>query len=225
MATLLVRLAAPLQSWATASHFDLRATERAPSKSAVVGLVAAAMGRGRDEDVADLADLTLGVRVDRAGSLLVDYHTAGGGYVDARGRPSGVVSANGVDRRSVVTRRVYLQDACFLVGLEGERAILEAINEALRRPRWPLALGRRSCPPMPPVHAPGGPVDLPLEEALRVAPWSMVERGDPPDELELVIEDPHGDETVYDQPVQSFALRRFAPRRLRRITVPMPEAA
>jgi CRISPR system Cascade subunit CasD len=45
----------------------------------------------------------------------------------------------------------YLQDASFLVALEGDRPILERLNSALQDPVWPLSLGRRSCPPAVPV--------------------------------------------------------------------------
>lgn len=61
MATLLLRLAAPLQSWGSDSKFETRKTDREPTKSGVVGLLAAALGLRRD---------------DTEGSLLVDFHTA-----------------------------------------------------------------------------------------------------------------------------------------------------
>ena len=78
MATLLLRLAAPLQSWGTDSKFEVRKTGREPTKSGVVGLLAAAMGIGREEPerLEPLNRLRFGVRVDQEGSLLVDYHIA-----------------------------------------------------------------------------------------------------------------------------------------------------
>ena len=57
MSTLLLRLAAPLQAWGINSKFDIRKTEREPSKSGVVGLLAAALGRRRDESLDDLGAL------------------------------------------------------------------------------------------------------------------------------------------------------------------------
>src|SRR5690606_40565014 len=74
--TLRMRFAGPMQSWGTRSRFDHRDTEVAPSKSGVIGLVAAALGRHRDEPIGDLASLRLGVRLDREGVLMRDYHTA-----------------------------------------------------------------------------------------------------------------------------------------------------
>lgn len=67
-----------MQSWGTRSRFDHRETWPYPTKSGVVGLLAAALGRDRAEDVSDLAALRMGVRVDKPGVLMVDYQTAQG---------------------------------------------------------------------------------------------------------------------------------------------------
>ena len=79
MATLLLRLAAPLQSWGADSKFEIRKTEREPTKSGVIGLLAAALGLRRDDaaGLQPLCGLRFGVRVDREGALLEDFHTAG----------------------------------------------------------------------------------------------------------------------------------------------------
>jgi len=76
MATLLFRLQGPLQSWGISSHFTERDTAREPSKSGVIGLVCAAMGRPRDADLGDLVALRMGVRVDREGILRKDFQVA-----------------------------------------------------------------------------------------------------------------------------------------------------
>ena len=78
MATLLLRLAAPLQSWGADSKFETRKTNREPTKSGVIGLLAAALGLRRDDaaGLARLNSLHFAVRADREGSLLVDFHTA-----------------------------------------------------------------------------------------------------------------------------------------------------
>ena len=70
MATLLLRLAAPLQSWGCGSKFNIRNTEREPTKSGVIGMIAAAMGIQRNDDpkkLEPLCRLRYGVRVDREG--------------------------------------------------------------------------------------------------------------------------------------------------------------
>jgi CRISPR system Cascade subunit CasD len=76
MPTLLLRLQAPMQSWGISSHFTSRDTTREPTKSGVIGLICAAMGRPRDTDISDLAGLKMGVRVDREGILQKDFHVA-----------------------------------------------------------------------------------------------------------------------------------------------------
>ena len=134
MATLLLRLAAPLQAWGADSKFETRKTAREPTKSGVIGLLAAALGLRRDETepLTRLAQLRFGVRVEREGQLLVDFHMA----------------RNEEKDRSYVTYRHYLEDAVFLVGLESEdTALLQELAEALTHPVFPLYLGRRACPP------------------------------------------------------------------------------
>src|SRR3546814_10860099 len=78
MSTLLLRLAGPMQSWGTTSRFDQRDTGKEPSKSGVVGLLAAALGIDRENwaDLEPLTRLTMGVRHDRPGVLKRDYQTA-----------------------------------------------------------------------------------------------------------------------------------------------------
>ena len=138
MATLLLRLAAPLQAWGADSKFETRKTGREPTKSGVIGLLAAALGLRRDEteSLARLAQLQFGVRVEREGRLLVDFHMA----------------RNEEKDRSYVTYRHYLEDAVFLVGLASEdETLLQELEQALNNPAFPLYLGRRSCPPTLPL--------------------------------------------------------------------------
>lgn len=113
-------------------------TNREPTKSGVIGLLAAALGLRRDESegLARLTGLRFGVRVEREGQLLVDYHTA----------------KTQDEKNSYVTYRHYLQDAVFLAGLESEdTALLLQLQDALQHPVFPLYLGRRSCPPALPL--------------------------------------------------------------------------
>lgn len=175
MSTLLLRLAGPMQSWGTQSRFTRRDTGREPSKSGVVGLLCAALGRPRTEPVGDLAALVMGVRVDGEGVLEEDYQTAGGTHL--RGERYGVVTAEGRPGGTVVSRRQYLAGADFLVGLEGDRALLEEVDAALAEPVWQLFLGRKGYAPGLPVRLPDQPpwgpglTDAPLREALRGYPW------------------------------------------------------
>lgn len=160
MSTLLLRLSAPLQAWGAESKFDTRTTQRAPTKSGVLGMVAAALGRRRTEPIDDLLRLRFGVRVEQEGTLLVDFHMAHEqSFWDS-----------GADSGSHLTRRHYLSDAAFLVGLEGEDTQLMPIEEALRAPAFPLFLGRRSCPPEGKIVL-GVRKGETLTRALEQAPW------------------------------------------------------
>lgn len=146
MPTLLLRLAAPLQSWGSSSKFEIRGTEKMPTKSGVVGMLAAASGMGRDVELSRLDALKFGVRADREGEDITDFHMAHS------------------EKSSYLTYRHYLADAVFLAGVEGSRDFLEELENALYHPRFPLFLGRRSCPPTLPLVV--GIRDLPLEDAL-----------------------------------------------------------
>lgn len=217
MSTLLLRLAGPMQSWGTQSRFAIRDTGHEPSKSGVIGLLCAALGKPRDEAPGDgwpplgeLAGLQLGIRVDREGALRADYQTAGSGRGGA-----------------IVSRRYYLADASFLVGLEGaDRALLERLDAALRQPRWALYLGRKGFVPGEPVGLPNGTGlrDLPFVEALAAYPWPPGQRGEPPAErLRLVLDAEPSEATEVRQDVPlSFAARQFAPRPVRTTWLPRP---
>ncbi|MFD4398568.1 type I-E CRISPR-associated protein Cas5/CasD [Kitasatospora sp. NPDC058478] len=83
---LLARLAAPLQSWGSGSHFERRDTQLHPTKSGCVGMVAAALGLDRTDDIGHLAALRFGVRADRPGTPAHDYQVVGGGPMPLRPR-------------------------------------------------------------------------------------------------------------------------------------------
>jgi CRISPR system Cascade subunit CasD len=121
MPTLLLRLAGPMQSWGTTSRFDHRDTGKEPSKSGVVGLLAAALGLDRDNwtDLKPLTRFAMGVRHDRPGEPKRDYQTA-----------KDIISSNRKKiHQTAVTMRDYLADAAFLVGLECEdRVLLERVG-------------------------------------------------------------------------------------------------
>ncbi len=205
MPTLLLRLQGPMQSWGMRSRFDHRDTNPYPTKSGVLGLLAAALGRDRSEPVDDLAALHMGVRADRPGILRYDYQTA-----------QGVLTADGKPGRAVESRRWFLSDAAFLVGLEGDAALLGQAHLALRTPRWPLFLGRKGYVPSPPVWLADGFRDLGLEEALQNYPYlpSLPESGfwrEPDAPVLLILEAPSG-RLVRDQPTGPFAERTFGRR-------------
>jgi CRISPR system Cascade subunit CasD len=156
-----LRLAGPLQSWGSRSRFVRRDTESAPTKSGVLGLVAAAKGIRRTDPLESLLGLRFGVRVDQPGQLVRDFHTA----QRPERRRDGTVSWTALP----LSYRYYASDAIFLALLEGERELLAGIDDAVRKPEFPLYLGRRSCPPAGPVAL--GVFDRDLDEALATLPW------------------------------------------------------
>ena len=147
MSTLLLRLAAPLQSWGGDSKFERRPTGRTPTKSGVIGICAAALGyrRWEDQKLERLKSLGFGVRIDREGSLLRDFQMA---HEEPFWDPSDRSKVNrGKSGSSHLSNRYYLADAVFLAALEGHETLLMEIDEAIHYPMFPLFLGRRSCPP------------------------------------------------------------------------------
>lgn len=191
--TLLLKLEGPMQSWGYRSRFDYRDTALEPTRSGVIGLICAAMGIARGEDISRFDALRMGVRVDKEGRPERDYHTA----LD-------VIKADGSGTGTVQSYRDYLADASFNVGLEcDDKAFLEEIAAALQNPVWPLFLGRKAFPlavqPLPESK----PLEGTLEEHLLSG-----ESG-----KRVVIEDPAGERTQHDHPV-CFGERNFLPRRM-----------
>ncbi|WP_240630205.1 type I-E CRISPR-associated protein Cas5/CasD [Specibacter cremeus] len=155
----MLKLAGPMQAWGAGSRFVHRETRQEPTKSGVLGLVAAALGRRRVDPVEDLVGLRFGVRVDQPGQLLRDFQTA--------------KTLDG-SKSMPLSYRYYLADAVFVAALEGPSALLEGIDAALDDPVFPLYLGRRSC--VPSAKPSLGLRDGDLESGLRgerwhAAPW------------------------------------------------------
>ncbi|MFG1701530.1 type I-E CRISPR-associated protein Cas5/CasD [Nonomuraea sp. NPDC049309] len=201
MSVLLLQLAGPLQAWGAASRFARRTTEAAPTKSAVIGLLAAALGCERTQDISDLAALRFGVRVDQPGILLRDFQTAHH-FVTGEAAP--------------VSERFYVADAVFVAGVEGDAGLIYTLRQALHKPGFLPYLGRRSCPPSRPVYL-SVRDELTVEAALRQEPWRASPwyqrryRDEREVELELlleaVIEDGPTD-TLRDQPVSFDPVHR-----------------
>ena len=153
--TLFLRLEGPLQAWGNSSRFVIRRTADEPTRSGVLGLICAAEGVRRAEAPARLEELdamTMGVRLDRPGVLLRDYHTVGArdGVMQANRKDVKRTATTG-ELEAVVSLRDYLCDASFLVALHGEPTLIASVAEAVRNPVWPPCLGRACCPPSRPV--------------------------------------------------------------------------
>jgi CRISPR system Cascade subunit CasD len=208
-----------MQSWGTTSRFDHRDTGKEPSKSGVLGLLSAALGIDRENwsDLEPLTHLLMGVRHDRPGVPKRDYQTA-----------QNIISA---DRSKIhntaVSTRDYLADASFLVGIEGDdRTFLERAHVALRNPVWPLALGRKSYVPSESIWIEKGVQDVPLRDSLTLWPWiaSLRKWEEFPEKLLISFEsEDHSGVLKMDQPLSSFAERRFGARFVRSEWIPFPQ--
>jgi CRISPR system Cascade subunit CasD len=161
MEYLLFRLYGPLASWGEIAVGESRHTATYPGKSALLGLLAAALGIRRDDEYRQLS-LTAGyqfaVKVMSPGSLLRDYHTTqvpdSVGKFNYRTRRDEVIT--GKDRLgTVLSSREYRCDALSLVAvraLEGAPYSLQELREALLYPKFHLYLGRKACPLAAPLN-------------------------------------------------------------------------
>jgi CRISPR system Cascade subunit CasD len=157
MSVLTLRLAGPLQAWGAAARFVRRTTESAPTKSGVIGMLAAAQGieRGDDNALACLAALRFGVRIDQPGTRVRDFQTA---------------HHQVTDKAMPLSERFYLADAVFVAAVEGDGPLLATLRDALHSPVYPPTLGRRSCPPTGQLVL-GLRDDATLVQALTDTPW------------------------------------------------------
>lgn len=159
---LLFRLYGPMAAWGEVAVGEARPSAAHPSKSAVLGMVAAALGirRNEEERLKQLGgSLGFAVRVDAAGELLRDYHTA---QVPPEKRKVKYYTRRdelkGDDVYTILSSRDYRTDGCYSIALWSFAAEttdpLAEIEHALKQPRLPLYMGRKSCPlglPLNPV--------------------------------------------------------------------------
>jgi CRISPR system Cascade subunit CasD len=179
---LLFRLHGALASWGDIAVGDIRPSYRYPSKSAVVGLIAAALGVERDDHnkQSEIAKLNFSVRIDRAGVPIDDYHTVQAPSEQAikhdrdknywtrtdeieaiKFRVS--MTESSAEAGAIQSRRTYYCDAIYAVALAEnennkvdwhalELTELKDIVAFLTEPRFTLYLGRKSCPPCLPFE-------------------------------------------------------------------------
>jgi CRISPR system Cascade subunit CasD len=173
---LILHLQGPMMSFADTGFGQLREAGPFPSRSSVLGIIAAALGIPRGGS--DLLRLHAGLRVHvatvRAGTLGIDYHTV---------KPSEYAEPDELFQRrtppdvnAVQTYRGYHQDAHFVALVEGsDVGLVEECRSALLDPVYVPFLGRRSCPPSTPLRA-EATGDGNLVEVLRAAALRGLER-------------------------------------------------
>ena len=160
---------APMQSYGVESRYDCRTTLPFPTRSAVTGILCAALGIERDDRdfLATMANLTVETlelprwltnektkkRKEIPSSRLVDYHTVGGGYdkdVPSQ-KPHIPRKADGKPGGTVQSYREYLLDARFGILVSGDDDLVERCHKALENPKWGVWFGRKCCVPASPI--------------------------------------------------------------------------
>jgi CRISPR system Cascade subunit CasD len=137
---------APMQSWGLGGGgLDTRTTAQYPTRSGIIGMLAAASGIFRDDEsgLAQLNKLAIEVLVFRPGQVMTDLQTIGAAHVDKRKIPR---TADGKKHRVAMTHRQFISGGCFGVILSGSDGIAKQVMDALHSPTWPIYLGRRSFP-------------------------------------------------------------------------------
>ena len=169
---LIFRMYGMMSSWGDIAVGEFRPTFDRPSKSAIMGMVSAALGIRRDEEER-LRELATGylmaLQIDAPGTLLRDYHTA---QVppSGKGRKKTVfptrkseLSVPKDDLNTVLSSRDYRFDALYTVCLWSRTATppysLATLKEYLEKPVFGLYLGRKSCPLSLPLEAQVVPAD------------------------------------------------------------------
>jgi CRISPR system Cascade subunit CasD len=241
---LLMRLYGPLASWGEIAVGEVRHSAVHPSRSALLGLLGAALGIERDNDAGQQSlarGYRFGIKLECVGSPMRDYHTIQSGLASRKVRfltRRQELLADKVD--TILSGREYRCDSMALVAVEALGAAphsLEQLAAALRQPHFPLYLGRKSCPPALPL-APRLIQSRTLREALdaeghgsllglldrdpaKAWPTSMDRRFMRPGQTRYYWEDgmeagmPSSFDTVrHDQPL-SRSRWQFAPRRER----------
>ena len=154
----------PLAAWGDIAVGEQRPVTTHPSRSAVLGLVAGALGIRRDETEA-LRGLDrgyrFGVRMESEGTPLRDFHTVQRADKTTRLRHLLTRRDELSDPHNIVTTPLSIRDyrcearatVCLEYRGSGSGPEPQALAEGLARPRFVPYLGRKSCPPALPFTA------------------------------------------------------------------------
>ena len=146
---LVLALVAPMGAFGDLAGHERRGSHHWPGRSAVLGLIGAALGVLRDdrEGQAALASWRTAVSVLQASEIWRDFHTVQTVPSARIKRPSTRRTALEALQRTdtgIITRREYRSDCAFGVALWGGE--IRPLESALKRPAFTPYLGRKSCP-------------------------------------------------------------------------------
>ena len=181
---LVFQLYGALTSWGDIAVGEYRPSQGQPSKSAITGLLAAALGIDREDDAVHVKlgqHYGIAVCVRAAGELLRDYHTTQvpGGKQEYVSRREELLTDK-LNLNTILSWRDYRTDAFYQIAVwvsnRDESYTLAELKHALQQPKFSLYLGRKSCPaslPLSPVIMSGVTLkqafdEYPLDKA---QPW------------------------------------------------------
>ena len=149
---LIFTLYGPLASWGGIAVGEYRPSLSHPTKSAVLGIIAAAMGIDRYDDENHISldsNIYLGLKVHSIGELLRDYHTI---QVPASKKTHGTRKSEMSDEKieTILSQRDYRCDAFSSAAIllkANKNFTLQSIAEKLQQPVYMPYLGRKSCTP------------------------------------------------------------------------------
>lgn len=152
---LVFTLTAALGAMGDLAGHERRGTLDWPGRSAIIGLIGAALGLRREDDFAALEALAIAVAVFDGGAVLRDYHTVetvpSAAVKLANSRPEALRIAGRLKTNTTITLRDYRGGPLYGVAVSGEG--LERLKVALERPGFVPYLGRKCCPLGAPMGA------------------------------------------------------------------------
>lgn len=163
---LVFSLVAPMGAFGDLAGHEQRGSTGWPGRSAILGLIGAALGVRRDDEAGQRAlnDWRMAVSVLNQGPVLNDFHTVQTVPSARIKRPATRADALQALTRAdngLITRRSYHMDCAFGVALWGGDAA--ALKSALKAPHFAPYLGRKNCP----LSAPMAPKRLEAEGPLQ----------------------------------------------------------
>lgn len=157
---LVIRLYGPLASWGEVAVGESRHSADHPSRSALLGLLGAALGIRRDDAVGQQAlgdGYHFAIRLLRSGFPLRDYHT-----VQSPPQQRKVTYytrrqelADKQKLGTLLSAREYRCDSMAVVAIQATEDApfsLQELADFLKHPTFPLYLGRKSCPLAVPLY-------------------------------------------------------------------------
>ena len=198
-------LSAPLASFGGFSGHERRGSGTFPLRSAILGLIGAALGIDRVDKVAQaqLRKYSVAVQPLKNSEPLRDYHTVQTvptPKVKQPGTRKIALEQGGRELNTIITLRDYRCDVLIGVAIWGSGAWqLEQVADCLRRPAFPLYLGRKSCPLALPVNPAIIVAEEPVEALSQVEIPEILscENQSLPDRTQM---------TVYSDPVDCGAI-------------------